>query len=187
MATAPKQKLEEVRPIVSAVFLGGRTLSIVNLRENAADAPKGMHISITDQEGKRIPLVFIAPVESPLIREGANVLNLPPLVSIKAYSSRLEVREVAEGDDANLAPGTYYRWVRPYGSVVIPVVVDLDGSVNILLQQVYRHQIGKFFWELPMGGVEEGETPLAAAGREFREETGLSAKQTKEAISGHTD
>jgi ADP-ribose pyrophosphatase len=50
-------------------------------------------------------------------------------------------------------------------------VVDPDRQVTLVRQQ--RAPAGGPLLELPAGGVEEGETPLATARRELREETGL--------------
>jgi bis(5'-nucleosidyl)-tetraphosphatase len=48
------------------------------------------------------------------------------------------------------------------------VVVRLDGPPRYLLLRAFAH------WDFPKGLVEPGETPLAAAIREVKEETGLS-------------
>lgn len=49
-----------------------------------------------------------------------------------------------------------------------------DGG-EILLAHRRDHD----FWNLPGGGVEKGETPWAAAVREFKEETGLEVEVTR--------
>ena len=40
------------------------------------------------------------------------------------------------------------------------------------------HGRGPWQWQLPQGGIDEGETPEAAAARELEEEVGISAKLT---------
>ena len=58
------------------------------------------------------------------------------------------------------------------GAVVIAAV---DGAGCVYLVRQYRHAIGEYLLELPAGGLEVGEEPLAAAKRELREEVGLEA------------
>lgn len=50
----------------------------------------------------------------------------------------------------------------------VVVVRDRSDGPNVLLLRAYRN------WDLPKGGLEQDETPLAGAIREVREETGLS-------------
>jgi ADP-ribose pyrophosphatase len=54
-------------------------------------------------------------------------------------------------------------------------IVPVDGDGNVVLVRQYRHPLGMDLLELPAGGIEEGEEPVAAAQRELREETGLAA------------
>jgi 8-oxo-dGTP pyrophosphatase MutT (NUDIX family) len=54
-------------------------------------------------------------------------------------------------------------------------VVALDRGAVCLVRQ-YRPSWRRRVWELPCGGIQAGERPLAAAKRELREETGLSAR-----------
>ena len=44
---------------------------------------------------------------------------------------------------------------------------------KVLLLRSYQHIFKSFFWELPGGFIEAGETPEIAALRELEEETGL--------------
>jgi 8-oxo-dGTP pyrophosphatase MutT (NUDIX family) len=55
------------------------------------------------------------------------------------------------------------------------VVVPFDGTRVALVEQ-YRYTMGARSFELPIGAIERGETPLAGARRELREETGLVAR-----------
>src|SRR5215831_14971392 len=62
---------------------------------------------------------------------------------------------------------------HPGSVVVLPVLPD----GRILLIQQYRYAARQFLWELVAGRIDEGETPLQAAERELKEETGYSAQR----------
>jgi ADP-ribose pyrophosphatase len=63
--------------------------------------------------------------------------------------------------------------VRHPGSAVMMVVDDND---RILLVRQFRLPAEQYLWELPAGRLDPGESPLEAAKRELREETGYQAK-----------
>lgn len=75
--------------------------------------------------------------------------------------------------------------LRPDGSPGVYGVVEVRSPAvfvvpvtevgEIVLVEVDRYTIGGLSLELPAGGTD-GEDPLAAAGRELREETGLAAE-----------
>lgn len=69
-------------------------------------------------------------------------------------------------------PGEYFV-VERAGAVVI--VVE-DGMGKLVLVRQMKYPVGKRLLEFPAGLVERGEDPLAAAKRELKEETGLSAE-----------
>lgn len=66
--------------------------------------------------------------------------------------------------------------VRHRGSAVMMAV---DARRRVLLVRQYRLPARACLWELPAGRIDEGETPLKAARRELREETGCTARRWK--------
>jgi 8-oxo-dGTP pyrophosphatase MutT (NUDIX family) len=65
-------------------------------------------------------------------------------------------------------------------------IIPLDGEGNTWLVAQDRYTLGHRCWELPMGGAPRDEDPLAAAKRELKEETGLSAGRWTEIMRLHT-
>ncbi|HYA66692.1 MAG TPA: NUDIX domain-containing protein [Burkholderiaceae bacterium] len=55
---------------------------------------------------------------------------------------------------------------RSYG--MVPVAIDSEGDRRFLILRAFRN------WDFPKGAAERAETPLMAAAREMREETGIS-------------
>jgi ADP-ribose pyrophosphatase len=70
--------------------------------------------------------------------------------------------------------------VRHPGSAVMMAV---DEKERILLVKQFRLPAEKDLWELPAGRIDPGETPLQAAKRELREETGYQAKKWVKLVS----
>lgn len=66
----------------------------------------------------------------------------------------------------------YVDYPRP---AVGAVVEDRQGRV--VLVRVPRYTINTCSWTIPAGGVDEGESPLIAAQREVREETGFESSE----------
>jgi ADP-ribose pyrophosphatase len=53
------------------------------------------------------------------------------------------------------------------------VIVPMPEPGHVILIRQFRYPVQRALWELPAGGVDEGETPEAAARRECHEEIGL--------------
>ncbi len=108
---------------------------------------------------------------------------------------RLSSRKIYENDwmevreDHVVNPGggeNHYGYVHFKNRAVAIVAVALDPDNNTWLVGQERYTLGAYSWELPMGGAPLDEPPLAAAQRELREETGLSAKHWTELMRLHT-
>jgi 8-oxo-dGTP pyrophosphatase MutT (NUDIX family) len=65
-------------------------------------------------------------------------------------------------------------------------IIPLDDEGNTWLVGQDRYTLGSFTWELPMGGAPLTESPLDAAKRELKEETGLTAAKWTEVMQLHT-
>jgi ADP-ribose pyrophosphatase len=95
----------------------------------------------------------------------------------------LESRVVYQGkivslrvDRIALSDGrTATREVVEHPGAVVVIALDDEGQVALVDQ--YRHAVKRHLLELPAGGLEAGEEPLATAQRELREEVGLDAAE----------
>jgi 8-oxo-dGTP pyrophosphatase MutT (NUDIX family) len=81
--------------------------------------------------------------------------------------------------DGRLSPDMYYMELRDFA-----MTVALTPSGEVLLSREYKHGAGEVAHTLPAGFVEPGETPLDAARRELREETGHDG-ETFEPLGAH--
>jgi ADP-ribose pyrophosphatase len=78
-------------------------------------------------------------------------------------------------DDLTLPSGeevTYTLVEHPGYAVIVPLLDD----GRVVMEQVYRHTLGRNLLECPSGGLD-GEAPEVAARRELEEETGYRAKR----------
>ncbi len=76
-----------------------------------------------------------------------------------------------------------YGHVRFKNRAIGIVPLSDDGDTWLVGQA--RYTLGEWSWEIPMGGCG-GEDTLAAARRELREETGLTASRWREVMRLHT-
>lgn len=81
------------------------------------------------------------------------------------------------------SPGIY--GVVHFKNKAIGIVpVDDEGFVYLVGQ--YRYPLDAYSWEIPEGGGPIGEDPIAAARRELKEETGLTAERWQQIGRVHT-
>lgn len=82
----------------------------------------------------------------------------------------LSVRE-----DTVVAPsGRTIRYGVARTGLAVGMLPFVDGDTVLLVRQ-HRYLTGRYTWEMPTGGVDEGEEPVAAAQRELAEEAGCAA------------
>ncbi|MDQ7025338.1 MAG: NUDIX hydrolase [Anaerolineae bacterium] len=88
-------------------------------------------------------------------------------------------------DDIRLQDGTagVYNVLEIHDSVFVVPVLD-DG--RIVLIRNYRHTLSEWVWEVPAGGIEDGQTPDEAARAELLEEAGGTAKELRFLLKAST-
>jgi len=79
-------------------------------------------------------------------------------------------------------PGIY--GVAHFANLAAGVLV-LDADDRVLLVGQHRYTLDAYSWEIPEGGVPDGEGPLDGARRELREETGVEAAEWHELARLH--
>ena len=84
----------------------------------------------------------------------------------KILDVRLETIMLPEGK-------TGQREIVDHGDSIVVVPVDKDNQIVLVKQ--YRKALEAFLLEAPAGGIEEDETPNAAALRELQEEIGYTS------------
>ncbi|NND91288.1 MAG: NUDIX hydrolase [Granulosicoccus sp.] len=71
-------------------------------------------------------------------------------------------------------PATY-GLVHFKNTAIAVIPIDRDGHTWLVGQ--HRYTLDQYAWEIPEGGAPPGESPLGAARRELREETGITARR----------
>jgi 8-oxo-dGDP phosphatase len=80
------------------------------------------------------------------------------------------------------SPGTY--GVIHFANLAAGVLaIDDDDRVPLVGQ--HRYSLDAYSWEIPEGGVPDGETALDGAKRELLEETGVEAEDWRELVRIH--
>ena len=103
------------------------------------------------------------------------------LVEKKTLSSRL----IYEGRAIKLRVDTIKmpdgrettREIVEHSDCVAVVVIDADD--NVLLVEQFREPVEKVLLEIPAGGIDPGEDPVATVCRELREETGYLPRKVE--------
>jgi 8-oxo-dGTP pyrophosphatase MutT (NUDIX family) len=72
--------------------------------------------------------------------------------------------------------GQYHYVDMPGSAAVIPLFDD--GSTVLVHSE--RYLLDRWLWEFPIGGLKDGQAPLAAARQELQEEAGLLAARWDE-------
>lgn len=67
--------------------------------------------------------------------------------------------------------------VRHNGAATILPLLETEEGLRVVMVRNERVTIDDFLLELPAGGIDQGEEPIAAAGRELIEETGFRAQK----------
>lgn len=83
-------------------------------------------------------------------------------------------------DEVSLPNGTQATReyvVHPGAVMVVPLLEDSNGKLQVVLERQFRYPLGRVMVEFPAGKLDAGEDCFQCAQRELREETGYSASQ----------
>lgn len=84
-------------------------------------------------------------------------------------------RDTVRLPDGSLTTREYV--VHPGAVMVIPLLDDAGGALQVVLERQYRYPLQQVMIEFPAGKLDPGEDPWDCARRELREETGYSARE----------
>lgn len=101
--------------------------------------------------------------------------------------TRIGGRELFKGDflhafrdDVRLPDGQVTQReyvVHPGAVMVVPLLQAANGELRLVMERQYRYPVRQTIIEFPAGKLDVGESPLACAQRELREETGYTARE----------
>lgn len=77
----------------------------------------------------------------------------------------------------NGATATREYVIHPGAVMVIPLLEDENGKLQVVLERQFRYPVGQVMIEFPAGKLDAGEGCFECARRELREETGYTASQ----------
>ena len=100
--------------------------------------------------------------------------------TVLSSEPRYSNRWMAVREDRVIRPGGTEGLFGVVEMVAGSSVLAVDGENHVHLVREYKYALGRDSLEVISGGVDEGETPVAAAQRELREEAGLLATEWHE-------
>ncbi len=78
---------------------------------------------------------------------------------------------------SNGAQATREYVVHPGAVMIVPLLEDAPGGLQVVLERQFRYPVGRVMIEFPAGKLDPGEDCFHCAQRELQEETGYSASQ----------